>query len=71
MTEKERQQLARDIHYRISLLAPGLQHGEVRLEVDHGILPIIQKLIDKVVARVEEEIETSGGSRVITGGTVN
>lgn len=63
MTEKERQQLARDLHYRISLLSPGLPHNEVRLEVDHAILPIITRLMDKVVARAIEQFIRDNGIR--------
>ena len=63
MTEKERQRLVQDLRYRIMCLAPDVQPSEVRLEVDHGILPIIQKLMDKVVARKQEEFMYDNGLR--------
>ena len=57
MTLKERQRLSMDIQTRIHFLtAHKVPSSEVRLEVEHGILPLITRAMDKVVARTREEI---------------
>jgi len=65
MTMKERERLIQDLRYWILCLAPGIPPNEIRLEVDHGIMPIIDKLLDKVVARaLKQEIELADGKGV-------
>ena len=73
MTIKERDQLSRDIQFRIMCLHDAEKVGgsltlaasEVRLEVEHGILPIITRVMDKVVRRAQEgETELANGEGV-------
>lgn len=69
MTTKERDQLSRDIHFRIMCLNSDENHAllasEVKLEVEHGIMPIIVRAMDKVVRRTQDgEIELADGKGV-------
>ncbi len=74
MTMKERDQLSRDIQFRIMCLKVDgnlyLSAAEVRLEVEHGIMPIIVRAMDKVVRRTQEgEIELANEGGVWRRGT--
>ena len=58
MTLKERQRLSMDIQTRIHFLTSHkVPSSEVRLEVEHGILPLIESAMKKVVRRAQGEIE--------------
>ena len=68
MTMKERDQLSRDIQFRIMCLKVDgnihLSASEVRLEVEHGIMPIITRVMDKAVRRAQDgeiELANEGG----------